>query len=75
MPSAEASESTKIRRSRTLSAARIYMSGGDDSVQLQSELKTLTREQREKVLENANLPVVIPVEHSLAMKADLALPS
>ena len=72
--SSEASEATKIRRSRTLSMARSYMSGGDDSVQLQSELKCLTREERESVLAGANLPIVIPVDHSLAMKADLALP-
>ena len=72
--SSEASEATKVRRSHTLSLARSYMSGGDDSVQLQSELKCLTQEERKKVLADAHLPIAIPINHSLAMKADLALP-
>ena len=74
--SSEASEATKVRQSCTLSMARSYMSGGDDSVQLQSEIKCLTQEERESDLAGANLPIVVPVDHSLAMKlkADLALP-
>ncbi len=72
--SSEASKATRVRRSHSLSLARRYISGGDESVQLQSELKCLTREERERVLADAHLPIVIPVNHSLAMKADLALP-
>lgn len=59
-----------------LSVARSCISGGVESVQLQSELKCLTQEEREKVLADIHLPIVIPVidNHALAMKADLALP-
>ena len=72
--SSEASEATRVRRSHMLAVARSYINGGDESVQLQSQLKILTQEEREKVLADAHLPIVIPVNHALAMKADLALP-
>ena len=37
-------------------------------MQLRAEL------EREELLQSAQLPIQIPVDHSLAMKADLALP-
>jgi hypothetical protein len=72
--SAEASPATLARRSHKLASARDLISGGESSVQLKAELKILGREERNKLLESAQLPIVIPTNHSLAMKADLALP-
>lgn len=43
-------------------------------MQLKAELKALTKEEREAVLKEAQLPIEIPPNHVLAMKADLALP-
>ena len=42
--------------------------------QLQSEMRSLSKEEREEVLQSAHLPVVVPTNHALALKADLALP-
>lgn len=72
--SSEASKTTVSRRTKTLAEVRSSISGGDSSVQLQSELRSLSKEEREEVLREANLPVVIPPDHALAIKADLALP-
>lgn len=62
------------RRSDEISRVRSIMSGGDTTVQLSAEIKSLEKEEREKLLEDAQLPVVIPTDHALAMKADLGLP-
>lgn len=43
-------------------------------MQLQSEVKALSKTEREAVLKDAHLPVEIPPEHVLSMKADLGLP-
>jgi len=43
-------------------------------VQLRSELRALSKEEREELLQSAGLPIEIPPDHALAMKADLALP-
>ena len=43
-------------------------------IQLQSEIRCLQKEEREEVLKGANLPITIPAEHVLAIKADLGLP-
>ncbi len=72
--SSEASSKTLSRRTQTLSQLRMTLSGGDTSTQLQSEIRALTAEERRAVLKDANLPVEIPPDHALAMKADLALP-
>ncbi len=53
---------------------RSIASGGDNHIQLETEVKALTKEERDELLHQAQLPVVIPTEHVLAMKADLALP-
>lgn len=50
------------------------MSGGDALTQLQSEVRCLSKDERQELLQEAGLPIVIPADHSLAMKADLALP-
>ena len=72
--SSEASSKTVTYRNRALANLRSNISGGDSTVQLQSELHSLSKEEREGVLREANLPIAIPPEHALAMKADLALP-
>jgi hypothetical protein len=41
---------------------------------MRSEVKALSKEEREAVLHQAQLPIHIPPDHALAMKADLALP-
>jgi len=51
-----------------------YISGGDAYIQMESELCALSPEEREALLHGANLPVQIPPDHALAIKADLALP-
>lgn len=43
-------------------------------MQLCSELQSLTAEDRQKLLLDASLPLSIPPDHALAMKADLSLP-
>lgn len=74
MKTSEASSKTVTYRNRALANLRNNISGGDSTVQLQSELRSLNKEERERVLKEANLPITIPPEHVLAMKADLALP-
>lgn len=72
--SSKASSKTLSHRTRTLTQLRTSISGGDTSMQLQSELHALSKEEREAVLQEAQLPIQIPPDHALAMKADLALP-
>ena len=57
-----------------LSAVRQIASGGDTSAQFAVEVKSLSRVEREDPLQQAQLPVVIPADHALAMKADLGIP-
>lgn len=71
--SSAASKKTLLRRTHKLSHAREFISGGDSSAQMQSEMRCLTRQEREELLQDAHLPIVIPTDHALAMKADLAL--
>ena len=70
----EASKKTIVHRTRSISQLRTYVSGGDVSVQMRSELQALSKNDREELLREANLPVQIPPDHALAMKADVALP-
>lgn len=72
--SSEACPKTVSHRTQTLTALRKSISGDDITVQLQSELRALTKEERAVVLKEANLPVEIPPDYALAMKASLALP-
>ena len=74
MRSSEASYNTVSHRTKTLTQLRDIISGGDNSLQLKSELRILSKEEREAVLREAGLPVRIPPAHALAMKADLGLP-
>lgn len=72
--SSVASRKTVLRRSHQIAELRDVVSGGDSTAQLQSEIRCLSAEERQEVLRDANLPITIPADHALAMKADLALP-
>ena len=72
--SSEASQKTVLRRSHCLSTLREAVSGGEAVTQLQSEVRCLSKEERQELLRGAGLPVVIPADHALALKADLSLP-
>ena len=74
VPTANASKKTVKRRTTVLSSVRQFTSGGDSSKQLAAEIQSLTKSEREDLLHQAQLPVVVPVDHALAMKADLAIP-
>lgn len=62
------------RRTAGIGRVRSITSGGDVASQLASEVKSLSKEEREELLREAQLPVVIPTDHALAIKADLCLP-
>ena len=64
---------TLKQRTDDISCIRNIASGGESSAQLKAEIRSLTMEQREELLQQAQLPVVIPTDHALAMKADLSL--
>lgn len=57
-----------------LDSVRDFVSGSDSSTQLSAEVKHLSQSEREELLQEVKLPVVILADHSLAMKADLAIP-
>ena len=54
-------------------AIDIINSSGASMVQLQFGINCLSKEERHEILKEANLPITIPSNHVLAMKADLAL--
>ena len=72
--SSAASSKTVQRRSHVISDLRTIVSGEDSFIQFQSEVRCLSRSQRQEVLKGAHLPVIIPTDQALAMKADLAIP-
>ncbi len=72
--SGEASSRTVKRRAEVLETVREVTSGGDSTSQLAAEVRYLTKAQREELLQQVQLPLVIPADHALAMKADLAIP-
>lgn len=51
---------------------REIVSKGSSAEQLQYDVKTLTKEEREVLLDETG-PVAIPAEEVLAMKADLSI--
>ena len=69
--SGQASSKTLQRRTTQV---RALTSEGDSSVQLQAEVRSLSKEQREELIGQAGLPIKIPTDQALAMKADLSLP-
>ena len=72
--SSEASRRTLKRRTEQIGRIRSLSSGGDSTAQLRAEIKSLSKEEREELLQQAGLPVHIPIDHSLAIKADLGIP-
>lgn len=61
------------QRTENISRVRSITSGGDSTAQLASEIKALTKAEREELLLEAQLPVLISTEQALAMKADLGI--
>ena len=57
-----------------MSAVRSIISGGACADQLQHEMAALTDTDRQKLLQDDRIPLQIPAEETLAMKADLARP-
>ena len=49
-------------------------SGNDSSFQFTAVVNYLSREQREQLLQQAQLPLAIPADHALALKANLSIP-
>lgn len=72
--SSEASARTVKRRVEVLDSVREIASGSDSSSQFAAEFHCQSREHREELLRQVKLPLAIPVNHALAIKADLAIP-
>lgn len=69
-----ASNRTLKRRSTEIEHVRDLVSKGSSTEQMQYELKTLTKQEREKLLDSViSSPIVIPCDEVLAMKADLSI--
>ena len=64
--SSDASRRTLKRRTQGLDRVRTVSSGGDTAAQLREEVKALSKSEREELLKQ-NLPIEIPVSHSLAI--------
>ena len=72
--SSDTSRRTLKCRTDDVSHFRDITSRGESSAQLQTEVRSLSKEQREQLLQQVQLPVVILTDHAFAMKADLSLP-
>ncbi len=78
-PSVDSSTASRwnLRRSSDeIGVVRNIISKGSSSAQLEFEVKTLTKSERESLLDSAiggESSVAIPAEDVLAMKADLCL--
>ncbi len=70
----DACTKTVHRRTKTLSTVREIASGGDSTSQIGAEIQALSRVERQSLLQQAQLPITVPVKDALAMKADLAMP-
>lgn len=68
VPSSEACSRTIKRRVHQLEDAR-----GTLGIGLEEEVQALTRERRQELLKAVALPVEIPPEHALAIKANLSI--
>ena len=53
---------------------RDVVSGGDSDRQLQLELKSFTKEDREKLLRGAGFTISVPAGQGLAMRCGVGLP-
>ena len=68
MKSSDASDKTLMCRTKSISHLQSYISCGDTSAQMESELCVLGPDEREKLLRGVNLPVQFPPDHALAIK-------
>ena len=57
------------RRLKAVQEVRDYL-----GVDVQAEVKAMTREKRAALLKEIAFPVIIPKDHTLAIKANLAIP-
>ena len=64
----EASSRTVRRRVHQVHSLRDVL-----GVQLEDEVKALSRSERELLLKEVALPVTVPIEHSLAIKSSLSI--
>ena len=58
-------------RSYELQCIRTTVSKDSSILQLQDELNTLSREERQEILKSAGVTIDIPLDQGLTMKADL----
>lgn len=70
----EASMKTLRRRSGELEVHRSTISKGASVVQLRSEVKSLSNEDRQALLEGLEFKIQLPAITGLALKTDLSLP-
>ena len=68
VPTSEASPKTVQRRVDNIREARESL-----GVCLEEEVRALSRESRQELLIETALPIEIPPEHTLAMKANLSI--
>ena len=74
VPSSKASRWTLGRRTKRIGKVRTCSSRGEDAAQMAHEVKSLSKEEREKLLSDAQLPIHIPCNEALALKTDLSIP-
>lgn len=79
VPTGKAAPRTVRQRTQSLENVRLTLTAGGTTTQLAHELQAKQREDRERLLEEVkqaggNLIVRVPVQASLAMKADLNIP-
>lgn len=74
VPSSKCSKETIRRRSSEIEMIRDQLSMGDSSVQMGTEIRVLPKDERERIMKEANFTVTIPPEQGLAMKANLNIP-
>ena len=75
--SSKATRRTVRVRSAEIHEHRSLVSGGDNTTQLQNEMKLCSRVERERILaelNNSSFAVSVTTNESLAMKADLNIP-
>lgn len=79
VPTGEAAPRTVRKCTQSLQNICLTMTAGDSTAQLAHELKGKQREDRERLLEEmkkagGNFHLQVPVQSSLALKADLNIP-
>lgn len=79
VPTEEAAPRTVRERSQSLETVRMTVSAGDSTAQLGHEVQRKQEADRERLVEairkaGDKFRVVVPVQFSLAMKADLNIP-